>query len=188
MDEKHDTHENHETQGYDGNSETYRTPAYDENRDAPVRVQDNRVRNYRILTGLLALLLVLSLGMLFFDWPSRSPLEKPGETPAPVEPQRNTTQVITQRVEGIPGVEDAQVIVLSRVALIALDLEDGVSRRDTNWIKGQASYTAKGFEEVDEVLVTAHPDLVEEVKAILRGDMPLERLEIIYERIRDQRL
>lgn len=175
MDETHETHKtrNHEI---------------DENRETPVGVRDNRIRNYRILTGFLILLLALSLGMLFFDRPSRSPLEKPDETPAPVEPDRNTTQIITQRVEAIPGVEDAQVIVLSRIALIALDLENGVSPRDMDWIKGQASDTAKGFEDVDEVLVTAHPDLLEEVRAILRGDMPLERLENIYERIRDQGL
>lgn len=151
------------------------------------RVRNSRASTSRLLAAFLAFLVLACLAMMLWWWTSRNPSEKP-LTPAPNQPYQDSSAIISQRVEAISGVEAADVLILNRTALIALDLETGLTSREIKAVKKEASAAAKDIKDVDEVLVTAHPDLVEEVRAILNGEMPLDRLESIYEKIRDQRL
>ena len=148
----------------------------------------SRVRNNRILPVLLVLLVVACLAVILW-WPSssRSPEQSP-LTPERERPYQDTTAIITQRVETVQGVEGANVIVLSRTALIALEVKTELTSAEVKRIKKEASIQAKDLEGVDEVLVTANPGLIQEIKAILNGEEPLEKLESIYEKIRDQKL
>ena len=56
-----------------------------------------------------------------------------------------------------------QVIVLSRIALIALDLRSDIPLSQVKIIKAEAASRAKDLPEIDEVLVTANPGLFEKL-------------------------
>lgn len=154
-----------------------------------LKVKSGRTGDNRILAGML-MLAVIVVGGFLLTWAfPRSGVQKPVQPTPPVEAgDANTAEIITQRVSAVPGVEGAQVIVLSRVALIALEVKPDLSVAEVKRIKNESTSVAKERPEVNEVLVTANPDLGRELEKILQGEAPLERLEYIYERIRDQHL
>lgn len=154
--------------------------------------KENRLRENRVLVGIVILSLIVIAGfVLTWAYPrnaAQKPPVTPAPAPAPADPAGNSAEIITQRVTAIPGVEGAQVLILSRTALIALDVKSGIPTWEVRSIKKEASARAQGMAEVDEVLVTASPDLAAELRKILEGEEPLERLDDIYERIRDQQM
>jgi hypothetical protein len=155
-----------------------------------IKLIERRFRDNRIMRAIFLLALLVIAGFaLTWAFP-RNIAEKPpaAPAPAPTQPGRDNTTIITERVSTVEGVEDARVIVLSRIALIALDLKSDIPLSQVKIIKSEAASRAKDLPEIDEVLVTANPGLFEEVVKILEGDAPLERLEYIYESIRDQNL
>jgi len=96
------------------------------------------------------------------------PRKKPFNAP-PIDPElQDTGTAIERRVERMNGVLDASVLVLSRTALVALELKEPMPPEEIDKIKRETADYAKGFSNIDEVLVTADPNIVAEIKDILR--------------------
>lgn len=150
--------------------------------------RQGRLGENRILTGIIVLALVVVAGFLLTWAFPRNIAQRPEVSPPRSEGTSDSQQIIIQRVTQVPGVRDAQVVVLSRVALIVIEVDPELPASEVKRIKNESASQAKGMSDVDEVLVTASPDLAKELKKILAGDAPLERLEYIYERIRDQNM
>ena len=152
------------------------------------KLEESRFKENRILAGIVFLGILVAAGF-FLTWAfPRDIAEKPSDEKNQNIANQDIADIITQRVTEIREVEGAQVIVLSRTALIALDLKQDIPVNEIKRIKDEVGARSKNIPQVDEVLVTANPDLGEEVKKILEGEAPLERLEYIYERIRDQKM
>jgi len=150
--------------------------------------RQGRLGENRILLGIIILALIVVAGFLLTWAFPRNIAKRPEVSPPPNEGASDAQQIIIQRVTQVPGVRDAQVIVLSRVALIVIEVDPELPASEVKRIKNESASQAEDISGVEEVLVTASPDLAKELKKILSGDAPLERLEYIYERIRDQNL
>lgn len=173
----------------DGNPSDGSQPDRERTKLKVKKVKSGRTGDNRILAGML-MLAVIVVGGFLLTWAfPRSGFQKPVQpTPSVENADVDTAEIITQKVTAVPGVEGAQVIVLSRVALIALEVKPDLSAAEVKRIKNESTSAAKERPEVNEVLVTANPDLGKELQKILQGEAPLERLDYIYERIRDQHL
>ena len=147
-----------------------------------------RRRNHWVFIGTIMLLfIVVFAGFLFTGNPSQTVPEKKPLNPPPTEPEfQDTATIVNERVNRIGGVEEASVLVLNRIVLIALVLDSNLSRQGVDAIKKEAVGTAADLPQVDEVLVTANPEIFAEVGDILAGEAPLDSLQDIYERIRDE--
>ena len=157
--------------------------------DDNTKLKRGWIKENRVLAAVIILGLIVVTGFLL-SWVFSEKQSKKPNTPSPgaVEQNQDRTAIITQRVTGVNGVKGAQVIVLNKVALIALEVPSGVSAAEEKKIKNGAASTANDVSGVDQVLVTANPDLFAELEKILEGKVPLERLDYIYERIRDQKM
>ena len=155
-----------------------------------LKVKDTRqagLRDDRIIKGIGILAMIVVAGFLLTWAFPRNTAEKPEVSP-PVQDNVRLQQLITQRVSQVPGVKETKVFVLSRVALIVIQVDPELPPYQVKRIKNDSASQAKGLSGVDEVLVTASPVLARELQEILEGEVPLERLEYIYERIRDQNM
>jgi len=130
--------------------------------------------------------LIIAAVIISGDPELTAPRKKPFNAP-PTDPElEDIGAAIERRVERMNGVLDASVLVLSRTALVALELEEALSPEEIDRIKRETADYAKGFPKIDEVLVTADPNLVAEIKEVLKGEAPLESLEDIYKKIRGE--
>jgi len=146
------------------------------------------VRSDRMLIAAVLILFVFVFaGFLITSNPRQTVPEKKPLNPPPTDPElQDTATVIERKAENIEGVVEASVLVLSRIALIALNLDDELTEKRVDEVKREVADTAEGLPNVDEVLVTANPDIVAEVKDILAGEAPLDSLEDIYRRILEE--
>jgi len=146
------------------------------------------VRSDRMLIAAVLILFVFVFaGFLITGNPRQTVPEKKPLNPPPTDPElQDTATVIERKAENIEGVVEASVLVLSRIALIALDLDDELTEKRVEEVKKEVAGAAEGLPNLDEVLVTANPDIVAEVKDILAGEAPLDSLEDIYRRIREE--
>ena len=102
-----------------------------------IKLKESRLRDNRILRAIFLLALIVIAGFaLTWAFP-RNIAEKPpaAPAPAPAQPGREIMTIITEKISTVEGVEDARVIVLSRIALIALDLKSDIPLSQVKIIK-----------------------------------------------------
>lgn len=139
-------------------------------------------------TFLTIFFIVVFVGFLISETPSYILPEK-----KPLNPQREVSEFkdgaleIKERAERIQGVNKASVLILNRTALIALELDDSIKGANIAETKKRVVVIAGDMHNVDEVLVTADPDIAAEISNIFAGKAPLESLEDIYSRIRQEK-
>lgn len=90
---------------------------------------------------------------------------------------------ITVRAEEISGVDNASAIVLGNLALIGLELRDGLNDEQ---VKEQVSSDIeRKFEEIDNAVVTADPEIADQIASvaerIAQGKPTQEVLDEVFE-------
>ena len=90
---------------------------------------------------------------------------------------------ISVRTEELSGVDNASAIVLGNLALIGLELRDGLDHEHVKELVSQD--IQDNFDEIDDVLVTSDPELMDQIAAtadkIAQGRPTQEVFDEIYE-------
>lgn len=114
---------------------------------------------------------------------------QPPTQPTPPTPGAPATMAdtIADEVARINGVESAYVLVVGRTAFIGCNLEKEMDDGQVERLKDDIADRTKEFDQVTECLVSADPDVAEQIRDISEGRSTPDSIGDLYNRLKPQR-
>ncbi|MGI6065860.1 MAG: YhcN/YlaJ family sporulation lipoprotein [Bacillota bacterium] len=155
-----------------------------------------------LISGLIILALLLGAACApaqrpLDPTPTRNPAQAPDmrQTP-PATPQPPTPQTpgvpatladtIADEVARINGVESANVLVVGRTAFVGCNLDKEMDDGQVETLKDDIADRAREFDQVTDCLVSADPDVVEQIRDISEGRSTPDSIGDLYQRLKPQ--
>ncbi|MDD2496958.1 MAG: YhcN/YlaJ family sporulation lipoprotein [Desulfitobacteriaceae bacterium] len=116
------------------------------------------------------------------------PPTQPGQ-PTPSTPGAPATvaDTIADEVARINGVESANVLVVGRTAFIGCNLDKEMDDGQVERLKDDIADRARNFNQVTDCLVSADPDVAEQIRDISEGRSTPDSIGDLYNRLKPQR-
>ena len=107
---------------------------------------------------------------------------------APIPPVQtmgmSLEQKMAQQAKSVNGVNDASVLLIGKTAFVGIDLKKDIVGKNTSKIKKLVADKLKANPQVNTVMVTADPDLLQRIRDIISGKATPNVIGDLYKRMK----
>lgn len=153
-----------------------------------------RKRNYIFaVTALLVFSIVIAAACAPQQRPNNINPNQPPNQVAPTPPNNNTTmptrsmaETLADEITNLDGVKSAYVLIIGRTAMIGVNLDKEKDDKMVEGLKDRITKLAEGKGNINEALISADPEIVEQIRDVFEGRSTPDSIGDIYTRLKPQ--